>query len=166
MKKVLAVLLVFSAYSLSAQEAPRAVLSDTWVENFISNWDAVNNAMSELNEEEGDMAAALTRFVTALAACLEDTPPNFAEYRASFLALRNTRLPPEGEKIFTRYGVETDAFWVCMMGFLLLSLEKKYYDLQEILAERGTELRQIIHPGDFTVLEKNFDRLYVIFGDM
>jgi hypothetical protein len=165
MKKVLAVLLVFSAYSLSAQEAPRAALSATWVENFIGNWDAIDNAMSGLNEEEGDMAVALTRFVTALAGCLEETPPGFAEYRASFLALRNTRLPPGGEKIFTRYGVETDAFWVCMMGFLLLSLEKNY-DLLAIMAERGADLRQIIHPDDFTVLEKNFDRLYVIFGDM
>jgi hypothetical protein len=121
--------------------------------------------MSDLNEDEGDMAAALTRFVTALAGCLEETPPDFAEYRASFLVLRNTRLPPGGEKIFTRHGVETDAFWVCMMGFLLLSLEKNY-DLRAIMAERGAELRQIIHPDDFTVLAKNFDRLYVIFGDM
>ncbi|MDR1177613.1 MAG: hypothetical protein LBK64_02160, partial [Spirochaetaceae bacterium] len=87
-------------------------------------------------------------------------PPDFAEYRASFLALRNTRLPPESEKIFSRYSVEPDIFWVCMTGFMLLSLEKDY-------GPRGNmaELRRIIHPDDFTVLDKNFDRLRVIFGN-
>jgi hypothetical protein len=169
MKKniVLVLLLAFACFSLAAQETPRAVLSDTWADNFINNWEALNSGIGGLDLESEEIDAAFMRFMQAFAGYLEDAS-GFAEYRASFAAFRNVKLPPEGEKVFLRYGLGPDcseAFWVCMVGFMLLALEKDSGQ-QEIDAAQMTGLRQIIHPDDLAVLDKNYARFLAIFGNI
>ncbi|MDR0390226.1 MAG: hypothetical protein LBH73_09150 [Spirochaetaceae bacterium] len=170
-KTMLAVLVIFSCFSLAAQEAPRAVLSDTWVNTLTSNWEAINNGMNAIPQSDinNRLEAALMEFVERMTECLyPDSVPDFAAYRASFQTLRKTRLPPEGEEVFIKYGLGPDcseAFWVCMIGIMLLYMERDP-DLQSVEAQRGPQMRQIIHPNDFAVLEKNFDQLIEYFGSM
>jgi hypothetical protein len=165
-KTVLALFLVLSGFSLAAQEAPKAVLSEAWVDKFINNWDAMNSAMAEVTTNS-EMDSAISHFMGTFVGCIVAQSSDFTEYRASFLVLTDTKFPPEGERFFIQSGLGPDsakAVWVCMIGFMLLTAEEKADpDWQEYLAENRTELRQIIYPGDFAILEKNFDRLSGVF---
>jgi hypothetical protein len=166
-KTALALLLVLSGFSLAAQEGPRVVLSDAWVDRFISNWDALSRAMAEVTTDS-EMDSAISHFMETFVGCIVAQSSDFTEYRASFLVLTDTKFPPEGERFFIQSGLGPDsarAIWVCMIGFMLLTAEEKADpDWQEYLAKNRTELRQIIYPGDFAILEKNLDRLSEIFN--
>jgi hypothetical protein len=177
--------LVAAVPGLQAQERP--VLNASIVQNFIDNLETMDEAFSDIEEEEDFLGFTnkMNEFQGSLAAYLYGGDDSFPAFRTAFIQVKSVRAPSV-ERVFSTFGLGqrgVEAFFVITLGMTIGLMENEIVtalsnieasglsrsdlgeemEALESIQNKLVMMRGLIHPDDMAVMDKNLDALLELF---